>query len=716
MPAAQFALAARAPAAASRRAPPPPPGARRAASPRRAAGVTAPEQEEPCTSAAPPSEPLDLGAVMDAAHAAASPFAAAASRGAVVATGTGRQLGLNVAWRLELRADGAFREETTSAEMTLTSGFSGEWEYGAGAEAATTAVSTSAPTSAWEVDDAGCARAVELDDREALVLAAWVRGGAWTLPALRGALEARLLPPEEAAAAAAAASTAGSDAAAAPAAAHFVELRLRGGHLVVVVELDAATSRPAGMEVRLCAGAERWRFDGWRRWGPAAAPFPATFASSAAPGELQRLAVAELAVGGAASDAAAAAALAASADFLARFAMPPAPLLPADAAFDAALPPSAPAWLTPSGHLLVRPSIDGAPSAGFFLLDTGASGCVIEAGAADALGLPAFGELHVTGMAGKVPSRFRRAATLALGPLTVRRVAMMEMACGGLVRGAPGPVLGIVGFDVFRRAVVDIPALGGLLSARGGGGSSKGSKSGGKGARGGAGGSSKRARGGAATAEEAGVVNAAAAVAAAARDAAAPRPPWRRVEIGVHDPRGGAAACAVPDAAWQPVAMLSSVPYVRVDLAAAAPVSAGGSLAGSAAATTTPGRAYSCLLMVDTGAGGLDAMLNARAAAALGFLDAAGGPPLGGMSVSGVGGAPALTLQTRALAALGVGGVALGPASARFATVHGIGGGMELSWHAGGVLAGDALGRRRLVLDLARRRLALLEEGEGEEE
>jgi hypothetical protein len=471
------------------------------------------------------------------------------------------------------------------------------------------------------------------------------------------------------------------------------------------------------MEVRLCAGAERWRFDGWRRWGPAAAPFPATFASSAAPGELQRLAVAELAVGDAtsAAAAAAAAALAASADFLARFAMPPAPLLPADAAFDAALPPSAPAWLTPSGHLLVRPSIDGAPPAGFFLLDTGASGCVIEAGAADALGLPAFGELHVTGMAGKVPSRFRRAATLTLGPLTVRRVAMMEMACSGLVRGAPGPVLGIVGFDVFRRAVVDIPALGGLLSARGGGDSSKGSKSGGKGERGGAGGSSKRARGGAATAEEAGVVNAAAAVAAAARAAAAPRPPWRRVDIGVHDPRGGAAACAVPEAAWQPVAMLSSVPYVRVDLAAAPAVSAGSSLAGSAA-TTSPGRAHSCLLMVDTGAGGLDAMLNARAAAALGFLDATGGVALGGMSVSGVGGAPALTLQTRALAALGVGGVALGPASARFATAHGIGGGMELSWHAGGVLAGDALGRRRLVLDLARRRLALLDAEEAEEE
>lgn len=37
----------------------------------------------------------------------------------------------------------------------------------------------------------------------------------------------------------------------------------------------------------------------------------------------------------------------------------------------------------------------------------GASGLVIEPGAAQELGLQAFGEFHVTGMAGKVRSNFR---------------------------------------------------------------------------------------------------------------------------------------------------------------------------------------------------------------------------------------------------------------------------------------------------------------------
>jgi hypothetical protein len=81
---------------------------------------------------------------------------------------------------------------------------------------------------------------------------------------------------------------------------------------------------------------------------------------------------------------------------------------------------------------------------------------VIEAAVADALALPAFGQLHVSGMAGRVGSRFRRAASIAMGPLTVAAPLFMEMAVDGLVRDAPGPVVGIVGYDVFRRAVLEV--------------------------------------------------------------------------------------------------------------------------------------------------------------------------------------------------------------------------------------------------------------------
>ena len=93
----------------------------------------------------------------------------------------------------------------------------------------------------------------------------------------------------------------------------------------------------------------------------------------------------------------------------------------------------------------------------------GASGCVIERAAADAVGLASFGELFVSSVTGQVGSRFRRADTLTLGPLTVRRPLLMEMAVSGLVRDAPGPVVGIIGFDVFRRAIIEVPALGCVL-------------------------------------------------------------------------------------------------------------------------------------------------------------------------------------------------------------------------------------------------------------
>lgn len=50
----------------------------------------------------------------------------------------------------------------------------------------------------------------------------------------------------------------------------------------------------------------------------------------------------------------------------------------------------------------------------------------------------------------QVPARFIKAASWSLGPLTIRDPVMMTMDLEGLVKGGPGEVLGIVGFDLFR--------------------------------------------------------------------------------------------------------------------------------------------------------------------------------------------------------------------------------------------------------------------------
>ena len=56
----------------------------------------------------------------------------------------------------------------------------------------------------------------------------------------------------------------------------------------------------------------------------------------------------------------------------------------------------------------------------------------------------------------QVPAHFRRADSLALGPLTLWQPQFMEMPVPGLVAGTCRPVVGIIGYDVFRRAVVEL--------------------------------------------------------------------------------------------------------------------------------------------------------------------------------------------------------------------------------------------------------------------
>ena len=59
------------------------------------------------------------------------------------------------------------------------------------------------------------------------------------------------------------------------------------------------------------------------------------------------------------------------------------------------------AFCTQLGHVLVQPQVNGR-LAGWFILDTGASGLVIERDVADRLGLSSFGDVYVAGVGRKV--------------------------------------------------------------------------------------------------------------------------------------------------------------------------------------------------------------------------------------------------------------------------------------------------------------------------
>ena len=58
-----------------------------------------------------------------------------------------------------------------------------------------------------------------------------------------------------------------------------------------------------------------------------------------------------------------------------------------------------------SDHVLVRPYINGR-DVGPFILDTGASGLVLDQRVADDLDLATFGEVHVSGVSTKVKCAF----------------------------------------------------------------------------------------------------------------------------------------------------------------------------------------------------------------------------------------------------------------------------------------------------------------------
>ena len=79
------------------------------------------------------------------------------------------------------------------------------------------------------------------------------------------------------------------------------------------------------------------------------------------------------------------------------------------------------------------------------IVSAGASGLVIEAAAADELGLHTFGEMYVAGMSGRLLCKFRRGEELRLGPISIQRPLFMQMSLSGVVAGAPGPVVGILG-------------------------------------------------------------------------------------------------------------------------------------------------------------------------------------------------------------------------------------------------------------------------------
>ena len=123
--------------------------------------------------------------------------------------------------------------------------------------------------------------------------------------------------------------------------------------------------------------------------------------------------------------------------------------------------PGAPAELevkkARTGHLLVRPVVNGH-AAGWFIFDTGAGvGCVTSSSVAE-LGLEQIGEIEAAGGGSTANAPVYRARELTLGPLHCADHPLMAVDLDFLEQHLGDKVSGIVGFGMLSRcvAVIDL--------------------------------------------------------------------------------------------------------------------------------------------------------------------------------------------------------------------------------------------------------------------
>ncbi|HKA25004.1 MAG TPA: aspartyl protease family protein [Candidatus Eisenbacteria bacterium] len=109
----------------------------------------------------------------------------------------------------------------------------------------------------------------------------------------------------------------------------------------------------------------------------------------------------------------------------------------------------------PNAFLIVRPEIDGR-AIGAFIFDTGAGANVISPRAALTLGLPTIGASWLGLAAGASSGTVRQAQSMQLGPITIDRPAFVEMDLDPLSAISGVEIVGIVGYDVLRRSIVEI--------------------------------------------------------------------------------------------------------------------------------------------------------------------------------------------------------------------------------------------------------------------
>lgn len=334
---------------------------------------------------------------------AATGYAALASRPeGMVLKGRTTVAGLDGGYEIVFDAAGryCFRIDT---RMGWTSGFDG--------------------TTAWSTDRAGLTRVLAMDDRADALLGVWLVTGQWLAPG--GPLKAEL------------ADGAGEGQV-------RLGLSLDDGATTVTATISRATWLPESFEVSTGPTKQGMVLSGYADHDGLKLPGMAEWTLS---GAAMTFVMEE----------------AGPAPQYFRSPYQRAAAAPPGTVFDPAVPAALETRRAKTGHLLVRPRVNGE-EAGWFIFDTGAGATVIDTAVAQRLGLESFGSLRMKGVGGTVDAKYWEGRSLALGPVSTQGPVMVGGDLSFLNPHMGVEIGGIIGYDLLGRVAAEIDMAGGGVS------------------------------------------------------------------------------------------------------------------------------------------------------------------------------------------------------------------------------------------------------------
>jgi len=127
---------------------------------------------------------------------------------------------------------------------------------------------------------------------------------------------------------------------------------------------------------------------------------------------------------------------------------------PADTRFEQAHGQPLEVKKTFTGHILMKPLIDGEEG-GWFFLDTGAGMNAINTGLAEKLGMDQVGRIKAVGAGGAVESRFRRGRSIAIGGVTIDDPLFVDVDLSFIEPIFNCKIGGALGYDFLCRCLVE---------------------------------------------------------------------------------------------------------------------------------------------------------------------------------------------------------------------------------------------------------------------